>query len=90
MSPYLSKTFPVMTEEENRLFVRHAGSFRVSYFDDVVGMQATSCYRSVEFFLDKAGLPDTPEEKNRIYSLIAPRGFFELVLDNGRRVGIYA
>lgn len=84
----LSNTFPQMTEEEKELYIRHGGGYTVSWFEPKVNSSVASKYCSIECFIDKNGLLDSPGYIDLIRYAVEMTGKYELEL-NGIMQGVY-
>lgn len=86
MSDLLSNTFPVMTDKEEAEFVRHFGTYKVSYYEPKVKAIVVRGHGSIECFMDKNGL--SAEDRGAITWGLEFSGRYQISTDHGL-VGIY-
>ena len=79
----LSNTFPLMTDEEEAKYIRHSGSYTVSWYNEQVNSLVAAKHSSVECFMDKNGLVDSDATKELILSVLHETGSFSMWTENG-------
>ena len=79
----LSNSFPMMTDEEEALYLRHAGSYTASWYDEKVKSLVVAKYCSIECFIDKNCLHDDGATRELINTFLNDVGAFYLYTANG-------
>lgn len=79
----LSSVMPELTETE----LRHRGNYIVTHRHPTIGLVA-SCGSSIDAFIERNDLLDTPGLRKRIHAALGVKGKFEAQLPNGDHVSI--